>query len=94
MITLDDMRAAVRANDEFTDGGGTIPEFCTKHDIETDGLAHVGMQRAMRAVMFMMGEELTEENARNVMADPELATLLAMVAGVWVDGFSAGTVVR
>lgn len=91
-MTLEQLKAACRANDEDALGDGGLGRACRNAVVALDDLAYIAHQRALRVILLRRGEEWQEVELRpdEIKLRPDEISIFHLLTATEMDGIAIG----
>lgn len=96
MITSDALLEAARYSDARTEEHG-LEQVIEQAGIDSEALAYVANQRALRAAMILDGQDprkLSQTEDSSVTLGPEAAKMMSYLGAMFMDGVVVGITVK
>lgn len=93
MITADAIAEAARYTDALLEEVGSLEAWAKMHEIDSQGLAYVAMQRALRMAFARDGgdpEALPRDQFVTLQISASSQAEMSYLSACWMDGFAAG----
>jgi hypothetical protein len=89
MIGKDEIAEACRYADALAEEHQDLPAYWRERGVDIDGLTYVAMQRGLRVVMMLRGENPNLSQPTRINLKPEEVRMQAAFATIFMDGFAA-----